>query len=78
MDNKDKIAIENLIIVSRYMQDNSILTNKDEILLEKSIRRAQTLIGVETSAVDLPLELGDISEFSVDSLIKALKNRKKS
>ena len=78
MDHKDKTAIENLIIIARYMQDNSILSTKDERLLEHSIRRAQALIGIEIEVPEIPIELGEITEFDVDSLVEALKKRKKS
>jgi|TARA_R110002110_G_scaffold165224_1_gene365555 hypothetical protein len=78
MNNKDRTAIENLIIIARYMQDNSVLSAKDEKLLEHSICRAQTLIGIEVEAQEIPVELGDIAEFDVNSLVEALKKRKKS
>jgi len=78
MTNKDKTAIENLLIIARYMQENSILTSKDEGLLRQSIRRAQVLIGVQVTPGDEVVELGDITELNVDSLVKALKRRKKS
>ena len=78
MDHKDKIAIENLIIIARYMQDNSVLGTSEEKLLEKSIQRAQNLIGVIVDYDDSEIDLCDISELDVDAYIKALKNRKKS
>ena len=78
MNHKDKTAIENLIIIGRYMQENSILTTEDADLLEKSIQRAQRLIGVRVDPTMEELELGDITGIDVEAYIKALKNRKKS
>lgn len=78
MNHKDKTAIENLIIIGRYMQENSILTTEDADLLEKSIRRAQHLIGLKINPQGEEIELGEISGIDVEAYIKALKNRKKS
>ncbi len=78
VNHKDKTAIENLIIIGRYMQENSILTTEDADLLEKSIQRAQRLIGVRVDPTMEELELGDITGIDVEAYIKALKNRKKS
>ena len=78
MNDKDKTAIENLIIIGRYMQDNSILGTDAAGLLEKSILRAEDLIGRRVLAHTDSLDLGEVSELNVDSYITALKNKKKS
>ena len=78
MDNKDKTAIENLIIIARYMQDNSILSSQDESLLERSIHRAQRLIGIQVNPSRSEVELGEMTELDIEALIEAVKNRKKS
>ncbi len=77
MDNKDKTAIENLVIIARYMQDNSLLSTNDESILERSIARAEGLIGTRVGFNEDPIELGEIGEINVRSYIEALKNRKK-
>jgi len=78
MNEKDKTAIENLIIIGRYMQDNSILGTEAAGLLEKSILRAEDLIGHKVVPHTDSLDLGEVSELNVDSYITALKNKKKS
>ena len=78
MNDKDKTSVENLIIIARYMQDNAVMTSKDEAILAQSIRRAQRLIGVEVEAHVDPVELGELGEININSYIQALKNRKKS
>ena len=78
VNHKDKTAIENLIIIARYMQDNSVLGDKEEILLSKSIHRAQHLIGVVVKHDEDDIELCELTDLDVDAYIKALKNRKKS
>ena len=75
---QDKTAIENLIIIATYMQDNSVLTNDDEKILQKSIIQAAALIDFNIEEISDSIDLCDISEFDVDAIISALKNRKKN
>ncbi len=42
---EDKNAIENLIILARYVEDNSIFTKEDRATTRRSIARAEKLIG---------------------------------
>ena len=77
MNKQDKIAIENLIIISHYIGENSILTSKDENLLADSIARAERLIGKAVERPTNEIYLADIGEFDVDTIIDAIKNRKK-
>ena len=60
------------------MQDNSLLSQQDELILSKSIRRAENLLGIKVGLNEDPIELGDMDSINVNSYIKALKNRKKS
>ena len=79
MNSQDKIAIENLLVVATYMKDNSVLSDRDEELLVKSMNRAAALIELDLSSpIDPTVSLGDINAFDVDSIIEALKKRKKS
>ena len=78
MDRRDKTAIENLIIISNYMLENSILSDNDESLLRKSISRAQNLIGVPPQGDVEDIILGDIKNIDVKSYLQAIKSRKKS
>jgi len=78
MNGQDKLAIENLIIISRYMEDNSVLTTDDEKVLRDSIERAEALIGLPSAPASEEIELNAIGEFDIDSIIKALRNRNNS
>lgn len=60
------------------MQDNSILGTDSAALLEKSILRAEALIGRTVLPHSDSLDLGELSDLNVDSYITALKNKKKS
>ena len=60
------------------MQDNSVLTDADEKLLEKCICHAENLIGIETTSNLESIELSNFSNFDVDSIVNAIKHRKKS
>ena len=77
MNSKDKIAIENLLAIASYMQDNSVLSDKDEDILIKSMSRAAALIDFDLSSiVGDSVSLGDIGAFDVNSIVEALKKRK--
>ena len=77
MNNQDKTSIENLLIVASYMKDNSVLTNKDEELLIKSMSRAAALINFDLSSImGDSVSLGDIGSFDVNSIVEAVKKRK--
>lgn len=78
MNIQDKTAIENLVIIASYMQENSVLTNEDEKILQKSIAQASKLIGLTLEDLPDSINLCDIAEFDVDAIITALKNRKNS
>ena len=78
MNIQDKTAIENLVIIASYMQENSVLTNQDEKILQKSIAQASKLIGLTLEELPESINLCDIGEFDVDAIITALKNRKSS
>ena len=78
MNHKDRTAIENLIIVARYMQDNSILSARDEQLLELSISRCESLIDKKIPRHGDDMELCDADDFNLDTYIEAIKKRKKS
>ncbi len=77
MNDKDKLAIENLIIVARYIQDNSIMLDKDEAILVKSIARCESLIG---KAIDKheAIDLCEAQDLNIESILEAIKRRKKS
>ena len=77
MNSQDKLAIENLIIIARYMEENSVLTNDDQKLLDKSIRHAERLIGLSPTEYSETIELSSISHFDIDSIVEAIKHRKK-
>lgn len=42
---EQKNAIENLLILVDYVKDNSVYSDKDAEIIDKSIRVAETLIG---------------------------------
>lgn len=44
LSQKQKNAIENLIIVAAYMKDASIMTEEDERILDESIQSCEKLI----------------------------------
>lgn len=77
MNSQEKTAIENLIIIASYMQENSVLSDDDAEILQKSIVQASSLIGLNLEDLPESIELCEISEFDVDAIIEALKNRKK-
>lgn len=77
MNSQEKTAIENLIIIASYMQENSVLSDDDAEILQKSIVQASSLIGLSLEDLPESIELCEISEFDVDAIIEALKNRKK-
>jgi hypothetical protein len=77
MNSQEKTAIENLIIIASYMQENSVLSDDDAEILQKSIIQASSLIGLSLEDLPESIELCEISEFDVDAIIEALKNRKK-
>ena len=78
MNSQDKLAIENLIIIARYMEQNSVLTDDDQKLLDKSICHAERLIGISPTEYSEAIELSNISRFDIDSIVEAIKHRKKS
>ena len=75
MTAKDKTAIENLIIVARYIEQEGIMTATDEILLAKSISLCEKLIDKEV-CVQSPIVLCESGDMEVDDFITALKRRK--
>lgn len=64
---KEKNAIENLIILVRYVEDNSIFLDKDKEVIRKSIATAERLIGRKAGG---SAEMDDIAE----SVIKKIKS----
>jgi hypothetical protein len=78
MNHKDSTAIENLMMVARYMQDNSILSTRDEKLLELSISRCESLINKKIPPHGEDIELCNADDFNLDAYIEAIKKRKKS
>lgn len=78
MNSKEKIAIENLLVIASYMSDNSVLTDKDSKLLADSMKVAADLIGFNLSSITGgSTDLGDPEDFDVNSIVSAIKNRKK-
>ena len=77
MNDKDKVAVENLIIVARYIQDNSIMRQKDELLLEKSIARCEALIGKSIERHEA-IDLCEEKDLNIKAYLEAIKRRKKS
>ena len=76
MNRKQKTAIENLIIIARYIQEEGIMTSADEVLLSKSISLCEDLIGKEVP-FNKPIFLcDDVSGLQTDDFIEALNRRK--
>ncbi len=48
LSNKQKNAIENLLILAQYAKDGSIYSDSDEKIINKSIKIAEALIGKTT------------------------------
>tara|TARA_R110002051_G_scaffold160562_1_gene232170 strand:+ start:550 stop:786 length:237 start_codon:yes stop_codon:yes gene_type:complete len=78
MNIQDKTAIENLVIIASYMQENSVLTSEDEKILQQSIAQASKLIGLTLDDVPESINLCEIGEFDIDAIVTAIKNRKSS
>ena len=60
------------------MLDNSVMSADDEVLLKKSINRAQNFLGIKGEPGTEELNLGELGNIDVKSYIKAIKSRKKS
>lgn len=48
LNQKQKNAIENLLILAQYVKDGSIYSDLDEKIINKSIKTAEILIGKRT------------------------------
>jgi len=67
---QQKNAIENLLILVDYVKDNSVYSDKDAKLIDKSIAIAEELIGIRNS------KEGDNG--AADFVVNEIKNRFKS
>jgi len=66
---KQKNAIENLLILVDYVKDNSIYSQSDEKLIDKSIAIAEELIGIR----DPQPENNKAAEFVISEIKKKFK-----
>lgn len=67
LSDKQKNAIENLLILAQYAKDGSIYSDSDEKIINKSIKTAEALIGKSTKNK----EKNPAAEFVVEEI----KNR---
>lgn len=62
---EEKNSIENLIILVRYVEDNSIFTEEDKEITRKSIATAERLIGRKAAG---SAEMDDIAQDVVEKI----------
>ncbi len=67
---KQKNAIENLLILVDYVKDNSVYSDKDAKLIDKSIAVAEELIGIK--------RYDEENNEAADFVVNEIKNRFKS
>ena len=67
---QQKNAIENLLILVDYVKDNSVYSDKDAKLIDKSIAVAEELIGIRNSKEE--------DNEAADFVVNEIKNRFKS
>ena len=67
---EQKNAIENLLILVDYVKDNSVYSDKDAKLIDKSIAVAEELIGIK--------RYEEKNNEAADFVINEIKNRFKS
>ncbi len=66
---KQKNAIENLLILVDYVKDNSVYSDKDAKLIDKSIAVAEELIGIRNSKE----ENNEAADFVINEIKKRFK-----
>ena len=67
---KQKNAIENLLILVDYVKDNSVYSDKDAKLIDKSIAVAEELIGIRNSKE----ENNEAADFVINEIKKRFKS----
>ena len=67
---KQKNAIENLLILVVYVKDNSVYSDKDAKLIDKSIAVAEELIGIRNSKE----ENNEAADFVINEIKKRFKS----
>lgn len=76
MNKQQKTAVENLIIIARYIQEEGIMSTEDEVLLAKSISHCEGLIGKSVPLNKPILLCENASSLRTDDFIEALNRRK--
>lgn len=64
---KQKNAIENVLILAQYARDSSIATEEDEKIIEKSIKTVEELVGIRKTEADQNKEITEALKKEINS-----------
>jgi len=64
---KQKNAIENVLILAQYARDSSIATEEDEKIIEKSIKTVEELVGIRKPEADQNKEITEALKKEINS-----------
>jgi hypothetical protein len=64
---KQKNAIENVLILAQYARDSSIATEEDEKIIEKSIKTVEELVGIRKPKADQNKEITEALKKEINS-----------
>ena len=71
LSDKEKRAVENLLILASYIKENSIYSGEQAKIIDEAIKTAETMIGKRL--VEGKSEL--IGKHSTDVILKAIKDK---
>lgn len=70
LSEKQKNAIENLIVVSSYVGETSIISDRDQTLLDRSIKVCEELIGRQVINQEDDSQINEVAEILINRINK--------